>query len=98
MVHNYAAISCTKILTSTTRVVFANIRIILVWFVAIFIKWESFHWLQLLGFVLLIIGTLIYNNAFFKRNMNQLQVLIHDDNSCNDVEVDENKPLLNKKY
>ena len=63
MLFNYSALSCTKQLSSTTRVVYANIRILLVWIVAIVLKWERFFWLKLIGFLFLIIGTLIYNDV-----------------------------------
>ena len=50
--------------TSPVRVVVDNLRIISVWIFFMVVPTviqESFHWLQLLGFLVLVLGTLIYN-------------------------------------
>jgi hypothetical protein len=88
MLFNYSALSFTKQFTATTRVVFANIRIILVWMIAILLKWENFHWLQLIGFTLLIIGTCVYNNLLLKNNVQKPIA------NCENEDQDENTSLL----
>lgn len=71
-IFNFSAISCTKELTSTTRVVFANLRTIFVWLISLTLKWESFYFLQLIGFLILLAGTYVYNDQFkgIKRILN----------------------------
>ena len=86
MSFNYSALSCTKQLSSTTRVVYANIRIVLVWVFALIFAWEKFNWLKLVGFIFLIFGTLIYNNFISLDSCKKDQIT--------NEEIDERKSLL----
>ena len=65
-VFNFVGISVSKYSSSAARSVVDTLRTIVVWafFLMPFIKKcerESFSWLQLLGFFLLVLGTVIYN-------------------------------------
>jgi len=67
-VFNFVGISVTKYASSPARAVIDTVRTIFVWlfflmpFNAI-CKREHFQWLQLVGFVLLIFGTVLYNEV-----------------------------------
>jgi drug/metabolite transporter (DMT)-like permease len=50
----------TKNMSATTRSVISSLRTLLVWIVALSLKWELFQYLQPTGFMLLMIGILIY--------------------------------------
>lgn len=61
-VFNNAGISVTKMLSATHRMVLDSVRTLTVWLASLAIGWETFHWLQLLGFFILAVGTGIYND------------------------------------
>lgn len=48
-------------MNASTRMVLDSLRTIVIWAVSLGLKWESFCWVQLIGFAVLILGTLIYN-------------------------------------
>jgi len=58
---NYFGISVTKHLSATHRTTIDATRVFLVWIVSLFIGWEKFEYLQLIGFAILLAGTLIFN-------------------------------------
>ncbi len=63
-VFNFSGLLVTKYASSTSRTVVDTLRTILVWIffltMPLSIK-ETFSWLQLVGFIILIIGSVIYN-------------------------------------
>ncbi|XP_014277436.1 solute carrier family 35 member F6 [Halyomorpha halys] len=59
---NFAGISVTKEMSATTRMVLDSVRILFIYLFSLCVKWQEFHELQILGFVLLIIGMAIYND------------------------------------
>lgn len=58
---NFAGISVTKEISATTRMVLDSLRTIVIWVVSLAIGWESFHGLQILGFLILLVGAALYN-------------------------------------
>jgi hypothetical protein len=58
---NFTGVSVTKYMNASTRMVLDSLRTIVIWAVSLGLKWESFCWVQLIGFAVLIAGTLIYN-------------------------------------
>ncbi|XP_057597510.1 solute carrier family 35 member F6 [Hippopotamus amphibius kiboko] len=58
---NFAGISVTKELSATTRMVLDSLRTIVIWAVSLALGWEAFHPLQILGFLILLTGTALYN-------------------------------------
>ncbi|KAG8445916.1 hypothetical protein GDO86_010638 [Hymenochirus boettgeri] len=58
---NFAGISVTKEISATTRMVLDSLRTVVIWIVSLALGWESFHALQILGFVILLLGTALYN-------------------------------------
>ncbi|CAO1442263.1 unnamed protein product [Diamesa serratosioi] len=59
--YNYAGLSMTKEISSTTRMVFEIVCIITVWSFSLMIGWQKFDILQLLGFIVMLIGLTIYS-------------------------------------
>merc|ERR1711990_74486 len=55
-------ISVTKELSATTRMVLDSIRTLVIWMVSIGVGWQNFFALQLLGFCILIVGMMLYND------------------------------------
>ncbi|CAF1196681.1 unnamed protein product [Didymodactylos carnosus] len=61
---NFAGISITKELSSTTRMVLDSGRTLVIWMVSLALRWQKFYPLQIVGFLLLIIGMGIYNGVW----------------------------------
>ncbi|KAK6461902.1 putative UDP-galactose transporter [Scheffersomyces coipomensis] len=60
-VFNYCGITLTHVLSATARSTIDTCRTLLVWILAIIMGWEQFHFLQFLGFAVLVFGTLCFN-------------------------------------
>ncbi|XP_036729207.1 solute carrier family 35 member F6 isoform X1 [Balaenoptera musculus] len=58
---NFAGISVTKELSATTRMVLDSLRTVVIWALSLTLGWEAFHPLQILGFLVLLAGTALYN-------------------------------------
>lgn len=58
---NFAGISVTKEMSATTRMVLDSVRTFVIWMFSLAFTWQQFHWLQLLGFSLLLFGMCLYN-------------------------------------
>lgn len=60
---NWSGLSITKNASSLHRSIIDNSRTVFVWVIDLAVNWEHFYWVQLLGFVLLIFGTVVYNEV-----------------------------------
>ncbi|XP_061667439.1 solute carrier family 35 member F6 [Syngnathoides biaculeatus] len=58
---NFAGISVTKEISATTRMVLDSLRTLVIWALSLALGWEQFHGLQVLGFLVLLLGTALYN-------------------------------------
>ncbi|XP_056284074.1 solute carrier family 35 member F6 [Pseudoliparis swirei] len=58
---NFAGISVTKEISATTRMVLDSLRTLVIWAVSLALGWEQFQGLQVLGFMVLLVGTALYN-------------------------------------
>ncbi|XP_033991564.1 solute carrier family 35 member F6 [Trematomus bernacchii] len=58
---NFAGISVTKEISATTRMVLDSLRTLVIWVVSLALGWEQFHGLQVVGFLVLLVGTALYN-------------------------------------
>ncbi|KAL6095820.1 slc35f6 [Pungitius sinensis] len=58
---NFAGISVTKEISATTRMVLDSLRTLVIWAVSLALGWEQFQGLQVLGFLVLLAGTALYN-------------------------------------
>jgi len=58
---NWFGVSVTKSMSATTRMVLDSCRTFIIWGVSLAIGWQSFSFWQVIGFVLLLSGTGVYN-------------------------------------
>ncbi|KAJ8320519.1 hypothetical protein KUTeg_002106, partial [Tegillarca granosa] len=83
---NFAGISVTKEMSATTRMVLDSIRTLVIWVVALSLTWQMFHYVQVFGFILLLIGMCLYNGVIIQpgfeyirnRRQNRLIVVEND--------------------
>ena len=60
---NYSGVSVTKAMSATTRMVLDSLRTVTIWGYSLAVGWETFQWLQIVGFVFLLAGSFIYNDV-----------------------------------
>lgn len=60
-VFNWCGVCVTKRLSCTARLSIDACRTVLVWVASLLIGWESFSTAQLLGFIVLVCGSVLYN-------------------------------------
>jgi len=58
---NYFGISVTRSISATARSIIDTCRTLFIWMVSLALHWESFKWLQIVGFSLLVYGTFLFN-------------------------------------
>ncbi|POS84003.1 hypothetical protein EPUL_002987 [Erysiphe pulchra] len=58
---NYFGLSVTRNVSATARSTIDTCRTLFIWMVSLFLGWETFKWLQILGFGLLVYGTFLFN-------------------------------------
>ena len=58
---NASGVTITKNASAAQRATIDSTRTLFIWAVSLAIGWEAFHVTQLLGFFLLVSGTLVYN-------------------------------------
>ena len=61
--YNYLALTVTRSLSATHRTSIDAFRTLVIWIVGLGLRWESFKWLQLLGFSGLVFGNLLFNEV-----------------------------------
>lgn len=61
---NFAGITVTKEISATTRMVLDSVRTLFIFGVSLSLGWQTFYWLQIIGFILLVIGMALYNDVF----------------------------------
>lgn len=80
MVYTLMCILVTKNLDGPTRAIIYQLRIVGVWVITLFLdnpdylgggKWEVFSFIQLFGYLLLLLGVIIFH-SFIKKNNDQL--------------------------
>ncbi|KAI9794836.1 MAG: hypothetical protein M1816_002964 [Peltula sp. TS41687] len=59
---NYFGLSVTRSVSATSRATIDTCRTLFIWIVSLGLGWESFKWLQVLGFALLVYGTFLFND------------------------------------
>ncbi|CAJ0846956.1 217_t:CDS:2 [Entrophospora sp. SA101] len=66
---NFFGLSVTRSISATSRSTIDTSRIVFIWMVSLVLGWEVFSWLQVFGkyltqrFIILILGTFIFNNV-----------------------------------
>lgn len=59
---NFFGLSVTRTVSATSRSTIDTCRTLFIWIVSLFLGWETFKWLQVLGFALLVYGTFLFND------------------------------------
>lgn len=58
---NFFGLSVTRTVSATSRSTIDTCRTLFIWIVSLGLGWETFKWLQVLGFALLVYGTFLFN-------------------------------------
>jgi len=58
---NATGVAVTKFASAAQRSTVDTCRTLLIWVISLMLKWEKFYWQELIGFILLVGGTLVYN-------------------------------------
>jgi multidrug transporter EmrE-like cation transporter len=85
---NFFGLSVTKRVSSTARATIDASRTLFIWMISMYLGWESFKWLQVGGFVLLIYGTFLYNGVVHPPQW------MHSDAESEVVDNEEGDPIL----
>merc|ERR1711881_376737 len=59
---NFFGLSVTRSVSATSRSTIDTCRTLFIWIVSLGLGWETFKWLQVLGFALLVYGTFMFND------------------------------------
>ncbi|KIV89405.1 hypothetical protein PV10_08968 [Exophiala mesophila] len=59
---NFFGLSVTRSISATSRSIIDTCRTLFIWLVSLGLGWESFKWLQVVGFALLVYGTFMFND------------------------------------
>ncbi|KAL1965363.1 hypothetical protein VTN77DRAFT_5800 [Rasamsonia byssochlamydoides] len=59
---NYFGLSVTRSVSATSRSTIDTCRTLFIWLVSLALGWETFKWLQVVGFALLVYGTFLFND------------------------------------
>ena len=59
---NFFGLSVTRSVSATSRSTIDTCRTLFIWIVSLGLRWETFKWLQIVGFVLLVYGTFLFND------------------------------------
>lgn len=89
---NYCGVSITKLVSATTRMVVDSIRTFVVWIFGMLVFHEEFHDLQVIGFLLLLAGTFVYNEVIIVPALMPAPAPASD--PANSPGADKEKPLL----
>ena len=58
---NFFGLSVTRTVSATSRSTIDTCRTLFIWIVSLGLGWETFKWLQVVGFVLLVYFTFLFN-------------------------------------
>ncbi|KAL1961276.1 hypothetical protein VTO42DRAFT_4 [Malbranchea cinnamomea] len=59
---NFFGLSVTRCISATSRSTIDTCRTLFIWLVSLGLGWETFKWLQVVGFAMLVYGTFLFNN------------------------------------
>ncbi|KAL3451241.1 hypothetical protein BJX65DRAFT_269277 [Aspergillus insuetus] len=59
---NFFGLSVTRTVSATSRSTIDTCRTLFIWLVSLGLGWETFKWLQVVGFALLVYGTFLFND------------------------------------
>jgi hypothetical protein len=58
---NFFGLSVTRTVSATSRSTIDTARTLFIWIASLFLGWETFKWLQVVGFAMLVYGTFLFN-------------------------------------
>jgi len=70
---NFFGLSVTRSISATSRSTIDTCRTLFIWIVSLGLGWETFKWLQVLGFALLVYGTGVFNEIIHPPTMSFLR-------------------------
>ncbi|XP_046997889.1 solute carrier family 35 member F6 [Schistocerca americana] len=91
---NFAGISTTKEISATTRMILDSVRTLVIWIGSVSFRWQSFHYLQVIGFIILLLGMCLYNNILVPQAFNKIKAMICRTQSSN---ADLEDPLVSNQ-
>lgn len=59
---NFFGLSVTRTVSATARSTIDTSRTLFIWIISLALGWETFKWLQIVGFALLVYGTFLFND------------------------------------
>ncbi|KKY28237.1 putative integral membrane protein [Diplodia seriata] len=59
---NFFGLSVTRSVSATARATIDTCRTLFIWIVSLGLGWETFKWLQVVGFAMLVYGTFLFND------------------------------------
>ncbi|KAK2767329.1 hypothetical protein FQN53_006507 [Emmonsiellopsis sp. PD_33] len=59
---NFFGLSVTRSVSATSRSTIDTCRTLFIWVISLGLGWESFKWLQVVGFAMLVYGTFLFND------------------------------------
>jgi Nucleotide-sugar transporter len=59
---NFFGLSVTRSISATSRSIIDTCRTLFIWIVSLGLGWETFKWLQVVGFAFLVYGTFMFND------------------------------------
>lgn len=59
---NFFGLSVTRSVSATARSTIDTSRTLFIWIISLALGWETFKWLQIVGFALLVYGTFLFND------------------------------------
>ena len=62
---NFSGLTITEKMNATTRMVLDSVRTIFIWMFSLILGWQSFEFMQPIGFVVLFVGTCVYYDLLF---------------------------------
>ncbi|KAJ3302215.1 hypothetical protein HDV03_005233 [Kappamyces sp. JEL0829] len=75
---NWCGLAVTQRISATSRSTIDTCRTLFIWMSSLALGWETFSWLQVVGFVVLIYGTFIFNDVvlppWFLRDPQEIQL------------------------
>ncbi|KAI8990916.1 hypothetical protein BDF20DRAFT_903850 [Mycotypha africana] len=60
---NWFGLSITSAVSATARSTIDACRTLFIWMVSLYLGWEHFSWIQVVGFIVLVIGTFYFNGV-----------------------------------
>lgn len=90
---NFAGISVTKEISATTRMVLDSVRTMVIWAFSLLYGWQSFHYLQVVGFVSLLFGMCVYNNIIVMKPIRAIGKMVC---RCG-VDPELQEPIINQQ-